>query len=535
MNVITYRIFLEQPLLATQIMGDPNSSVSFNYIPGSLIRGMLIHRYLQQHPELPEQETVHDATCRRLFFDGSTRYLHAYPLLKEGQRSLPLPRSFLRCKSTTEDTATVYNAAHEDFDREEAEEDGQLQPVGGAFCLLNGEDLSLCSPPLTRLTVHVQRDRKKGRATAKSGEVFQYEALSAGQWFGGVVLVDTVEDAATVSALFDGPVWLGRSRSAGYGKVLIEVEATDPGDTWREIEGVVPSLTENAAVTMTLLSDTILRDEDGMHARTLTTAILERYLGVKIADLDATRSFSALTVSGGFNRTAQTPLAQSYSLAAGSTVSFTLAQPLDKAEIIRLEARGIGERRTEGFGRIVLNWLETDSFAPGKAEPYQVRYRRNKLSPLSQALAQQMARRMLDQQLEEQIASFVRDHVEPHADQFPANSQLGRVRVFLRRAARTGAPLATILQALDTFQSAGRQQFERTRIDNTSLWNWLRELLADPPQRDVWQQIWPDQSTWPQVAGERAPVDAARTHAVTRQLIEATLTAAARKRKEARR
>ena len=32
----------EQPLLLTSLQGDPNSSVSFSYIPGSVVRGALI-------------------------------------------------------------------------------------------------------------------------------------------------------------------------------------------------------------------------------------------------------------------------------------------------------------------------------------------------------------------------------------------------------------------------------------------------------------------------------------------------------------
>ena len=42
MKAITYTITLEQPVLVTSLDGDPNSGVAFDYIPGSVIRGMII-------------------------------------------------------------------------------------------------------------------------------------------------------------------------------------------------------------------------------------------------------------------------------------------------------------------------------------------------------------------------------------------------------------------------------------------------------------------------------------------------------------
>jgi len=146
-------------------------------------------------------------------------------------------------------------------------------------------------------------------------------------------------------------------------------------------------------------------------------------------------------------------------------------------------------------------------------------------------MAQQMARRLLDLEVEQRIARFTRDYVEPQALQMPANSQLGRVRVLLRRAARAGAPLATVRQRLGAFQAAGRQQFERARLTNTNLWDWLGGLLADPPSRDVWSEIALPQDAWPKVAGQRAEANQVLTRTVTLQLIEATLTAASRERK----
>ena len=530
MKVIRYRIYLEQPLLATQILGDPNSSVSFGYLPGSLVRGMLIHRYRQGRPELAEDAVAHDEACRRLFFNGETRYLHAYPLTDDGQRSLPTPLALLRRKGDPEEDAPTYNAARPNFHPLQAAGDDMLKPVDAPFCLIDDDELTLYEPQPNRLTVHVAREPKKGRATANGGAVFQYEALSAGQWFSGVVLANDDADVTTINTLLSGPAWLGRSRSAGYGQVRFELDG-DPPDPWREVGGSALSFAADQPVTLTLLSDAILRDGQGAYALTLDKAILEAYLGVAISAFHPERSFSATTLSGGFNRTAQAPLAQSYSLVAGSTITFTPAQLLDATLVAQLEAEGIGERRAEGYGRIAFGWLTQEGLTAAKGKSYSARVRSAGLTPASQATAQQMARRLLDLEVEQRIARFTRDYVELQALQMPANSQLGRVRVLLRRAARAGAPLATVRQRLGAFQAAGRQQFERARLTNTNLWDWLGGLLADPPSRDVWSEIALPQDAWPKVAGQRAEANQVLTRTVTLQLIEATLTAASRERK----
>ena len=46
MKAITFSLTTQQPLLATSFQGDPNSDVSYSYIPGSMIRGAVIGRYM---------------------------------------------------------------------------------------------------------------------------------------------------------------------------------------------------------------------------------------------------------------------------------------------------------------------------------------------------------------------------------------------------------------------------------------------------------------------------------------------------------
>ena len=113
MKAIILTLQAQQPILATSFEGDPNSDVSYSYIPGSMIRGAVIRRYMQQKKLCSLK--LADEKVRRLFFDAnSTRYLNAYLQSQEKKRTLPLPLSWFKDKNAELDKdspVTVYRDA----------------------------------------------------------------------------------------------------------------------------------------------------------------------------------------------------------------------------------------------------------------------------------------------------------------------------------------------------------------------------------------------------------------------------------------
>jgi CRISPR-associated protein Csx10 len=552
MKVILYRIYLEQPLLATQMQGDPNSSVSFDYIPGSLMRGMLVNRYIERH-KLAETDILSNPDCRRLFFSGETRYLHAYPLTSNEHRSLPTPLSLFKHKTAefeNKSMVSIYNMGHEeltDEERQDAEEEEALKSVNQNFWLPTDESNINLYKVQHQLAVHVFRQRSKGRATREQGAVFQYDALAPGQWFAGVILVDTDADATTIGDLLQPDIaWMGRSRSANYGQVRITLDPNIKSD-WREIGSTYQSISAKSYVTLTLLSDTLLRDQDGQPVATLAhqpiaheptsedsrllleDTILSAYLGVRVL-IDCNHSFTASIQVGGFNRAWRLPLQQTYALRAGSVIVLETQEALDISTIRHLEQQGIGERRAEGYGRIVFNYDLDIQLDAHFGELFSQREETKALSPTAQTLAQRMAKQLLEQQVEQGITLFVRDEVIQRAgviDNMPKNSQLGRLRVPVRRALITN-DLAVVRVELDQFESTARRQFENARIQNVSLWDWLNDLLMEPDM--VWNKIALSDDQLPAIAGHKAEKDDALASNTVLRLIEAVLTAPARER-----
>jgi CRISPR-associated protein Csx10 len=539
MKVVTYHILLEQPLLATQLLGDPNSSVSLPYVPGSLVRGMLVHRYLERE-QLPDTGDVFaHAECRRLFFDGAVRYLNAYPLVEGGYRAVPTPLALLKRKKDELDKdrqeLDLYNSSHADAGNEERrdfEDEDSAQIVDIPFCHIDSdEEIRLYRLNPRRVAVHVLRDRTKGRATREKGAVFQYEALAEDQWFGGAILVDNDNDAALIEALLKqrDVAWLGRSRSANYGRVKIkDVKVLD---TWREIGGAIASA--GNTITLNLLSDTLLRNNTGQHIAALDDATLSAYLGVQVRIVEQ-RTTTQPTNVGGYNRTWRLPLPQAPALKAGSVVVFTTTGAFDAQRMAELERHGIGERCVDGFGRVAFNWqMELHMQAKaGKLFNPTVALQPT-LSTVAQRTAQHMARRLLEQRIDEAIQMYLQDHVRKDLGKMPANSQLGRVRVPVRQTLNAAEiDMQRLRSNLDQFKDVSRRQFQNARFDGASLWEWLNTLVAEPPtnldQADIWQKLRITNSSLPTIGGQKAALDQDMTYRTGLRLIEAVFVALSR-------
>ena len=544
MPALTFTIALQQPLLSTALLGDPNSTVSHSYIPGSALRGLFAHSYLRQKRLADGSD---DASFRPLFLDGQVRFLNAYPLSASGERLLPTAAGLFMRKGDDGGAYALYNASHASADtaaRRNFLGQERAKSVSRPFCHLEGTTLHLHKAAHT-LAIHVQRDRPKGRAWIEGaglpgetphGTVFQYEALAANQWFGAAIVTDDEAHLEQIHALFvEGAFWLGRSRSANYGRVTLSQPV--PDNTWREVpSGATPVGDE---WTLALLSDTILRDQEGQAVTFPTSAVMSAYLGTNVS-LIADRTFTQPTIVGGFNRTWRTPTLQSYALQAGGVIAFRAAKPLDSALVRRLEQQGIGERRAEGFGRLAFNWLparelhghEQNNYQP--AQPPREPASSSALSEQERGLAKQMADRLLDQAIDGAITRFVQSHVWPlvtiTSDAMPSNSQLARLRVLVRQMLPL-ADVAAVKRQFAAFRPAAMGGYERARFRGTSLKEWIERLLNTP--NGVWAQLFADES-WIDacVVAQQRPTLTEKANATVLRLLSAVLAAPARKRND---
>lgn len=515
MIALPLRITLQEPLLATSLEGDPNSATSYPFIPGSLIRGALATWYWKTR-QLADLAV--DETARRLFLAGTTRFLNAYPLDREGHRTLPVPLSWMKEKGS-KPPARIYDwsLGRENTDLE------QPKTLNNPFCRLADGVVELCTP-LRRFNVHTQRDRKMGRATGKSGAVFRYESLAPGQIFGAVILFDHETDVGLLHPLLaDGTMLLGGSHGAGYG--LVAVEAEEPQSNWREINRPLADIPAGETFILTLLSDALVRNENGQYTTTLTQEMLAYWLdvrSVKIHDI-----FKRSGVIGGFNRKWGLPLPQTSVIRAGSVFVLKSDKPVTAAAITSLESHGIGYRRTEGFGRVVINWHSEEELWLQKIEPEAQIEQPRLLAGESLALAQQMARRLLQRKVDGKLTDYINDlRFQPRGIR---PSQLARLRVIARSAQRDN-DTERVLDWLRDFQPTARKQFESARVRGDRLLDWLNARLTNPPS--VWTQISLQQDSLSAIGQERAELTEELAREVTLRLIDGVLARAIKEVKD---
>lgn len=505
MNAVIFNLRLLQSVLVGQVgAGEENSNTSLDFIPGSAIRGALAQAWRRSHDINHEDLAAHPDGAR-LFLSDRTRFLHAYPIHRLGDRMLPRPLSWRIQKGTSEDASTVlYDFAARIRVPPDPPGEKPDKPAlpSGAFCWRTQDDIELVKPD-RHDAAHNASDARMVKREGLS-TVFRYDALAEGQVFGGVILADQPEDVTVLLALLNGALLsIGGSRSAGYGMVRIENAQARPN--WSEYEP--DDMGNGGAIRVTLLSDAIVRDPaTGQWAESVAP------IASGASPIGAYRQVHAV---GGFNRTAGLPLPQALAIAAGSVFVFpagSLSPALQKQWL----TDGIGERRNEGYGRVAINWHVAAAFKLVKSRPPKPPAR-PALSAESTALAKRMANRLLSAEVEHRMLAQLSNLVVRKP---PRNAQLSRLRIVTRNAKEA----ADIQKHIAELKTTARTQLHRAWIAfgdekgaETRLDGWLSTYLKT---EDLWKDFLVPPNM-PAVAGQAAEANDALKFEYSKQFLDA--------------
>lgn len=509
-----YRLTLRSPAIVATPSGDPNSAATQVFIAGGSIRGAMAARLLAAGVAGDSDD------FRRLILSGDFRYLHAYPELCEA-RALPRPLSW-RAEKYDSDLGVDLAAFGGELENGSSDGPGgadwpakPLAEVRGLFTAATVRDAtrSVMTPRIGS-RIHQQRDRVQGRPwkdlqDRRYGAIFAYEYLEADQVFRGVieVLPEAAEEIDRIQELLAArPLLVGRSRRAGYGgEAAIEIVGTSEAEYVGASDAIVDDVAAGSRFRVLLTSAYIGRDAS---TGQLDPSALERELCDALGGrVTVERRRLAFEIVGSFNCKWRLEVPQALAVSAGTIVVLKATDAISASRFREVEHAGLGERRTEGYGRALfladstdqgvfrLDHVEIDgdSSLDAREDRASAQPENRQLERLEQRIILAAAREALSQIATAGIADLPQETI-------PSNSLLGRLRTLFRgvvdeaSAGRALGRLRTWCGADEepgrSLQAPARKQLERCKLPgNGTLGRWLGLLASATTGEAGWVAI----------------------------------------------
>jgi len=474
MKGLYYQIWLDAPAIFSVLQGEPNSAYSQDYVPGSVIRGLVIYASQAQ-----ANKADHDAITQQ-FFSDDICFLNANPVdLETNSRTLVAPLSWRRPKHGG---GSIVDVALRANDEHSAVKMKSLK----SYVVNQGQAVRLTSIAHV-INVHNQRSRRKEDAPL----VYRYDALDSGQLFEGRVLCQDDNQLAHLVQVFQrlGRVQIGRARGAGYGSVIFSLveDGTDPDKAWVEGDYQTESIDHHGehVHVFTLFSDVIGRNQDGEYRpdqETLRQIFASAGLSFT-ADQIVFASLDTVTV-GGFNRKWGIHRPQVPAFAKGS-VLVVKDLAADAGTLIRVLQQGIGDRRNEGFGRIGVNWqraleLMVESNKSAAAMP-NFDGIPDVLPDHAENLWQRVTRYISEVRDERTFAADVYSDKRFQLHGEIKVAQLARLRYAIADELRKSDPKVSVVTDFlgDIQGKYAADEYEKARLGTVPLDRWLRSIIRD--------------------------------------------------------
>ena len=392
------------------ILTDPNRSdgnfgKTYGFIPGSAVRGAVIEAVSAQDPAWFEAHKT------ALLGDG-VRFLDAFPIRDPARPPLPSIRGFYEDKEETRLESVVINGEFET---------GLKRARLGTFCAPDGETLRYWSASAGGAT-RIQRETE-----GKQQEIFQVQALDAGQEFEGCILLEDPALGPVLTQALGRTVWLGADRYAGYGKC--EITLLDPvlRPAWQDAYGFGDGEAPGEELYLLAFSPLTMLDAFGEPCG-LDELQLGEKLGVK--EVQILYCATAMFQSGGYNRAWQcrAPSARFYD--RGSLFHLKCRPAPTLEALRRVEAEGLGIRRAEGFGQVVF-------LPPARIEGLKTKQGPEQKAGTARSLSPQA-------QLRRARYIWVMAHTDGLRDCGLSKSQVGTIQTLCQKAIAQGGVLTEL-------------------------------------------------------------------------------------------
>ena len=327
---LRYVLKNEEPLrIADDSTRQSGQSDSLRYISGSAIQGYIVSLLCARG----DFEKI-----KKELFSKEIAYLNAY-LTTEEHTLIPSPKGFYEDKSIVEGEKSIQNVVKDgEFS------DGMKRAGLGSFAFIKDNCIHYYN-------VNMAADMKNliNPGENQKRSIFRNDMISAGQYFEGYIRLGASEQVnSLIESLFkEGQtLHLGNARKSGMGACrIIKSEKIN------ELPWQGEAFRSESSCYMMILSDTAMRNDKGEICG-LDLITLQKLMGVE--DLNVEFASTSVRSVHGYNRTWKTKLPIVKAYEAGSVFHFTYNGVLEKKNMQDICDRGIGIRRTEGFGRVMF-------------------------------------------------------------------------------------------------------------------------------------------------------------------------------------
>lgn len=341
MLYIRYILKNVEPLRITNGDTSQNNQIdTLTYISGMTIRGAVIQAMaekLEKKLERTEWESI-----RRELFSNRVSYLNAYPIVKKGKKWIelvPSPKGFYENKESSKEE----KKAIENILKDGTVKGGQKRAALGRYCYMEKNTIKF-----TNVELGSDMRIRIGNSTEEK-TIFRGQYMTQNQMFCGYIAVQNETLCKQIFELFQqNYLLLGNGRSAGMGKCEILLKEITHHLSYEcySIQSARPE-----SCYLYLLSNTVMCKENG-ELTGIDLPTLERQLGVE--QLQIQLCATSAVKNNGYNRIWDAKLPEMLMYEMGSVFRLTYHGVLETEQAITILEEGIGIRRNEGFGRVLI-------------------------------------------------------------------------------------------------------------------------------------------------------------------------------------
>lgn len=429
MRAFLVRLRAEEPLVITSGSAESMSHETLGHIPGNMLLGAFAAIWKRAHPDVDPDDCP---DFQRLFL-GGVSWGAAVPLCSE-EAGVPVPRCYMRIKNRRglpragekADGHVVVNMLRIGDDDELPEllrkrkilgpEDVvKLKKIGAAFM---GRKNMRLAEERRGWNIHVTLG---SRRSALDGHLFGYSSIISGTGFLCRIVCRDGETEQALRELLTGTscFHVGRSRSAGYGRVRL-LEFAEEGRDTKEMKLAAEQETAIYLHSHYMPSPSWLSPVESLLAE------LELVCGGKP---ELKKLFCSYVNVQGYNALWQKPRASRMALEQGSVLLCAFDREVQLPRRFML-----GADQAEGYGRMELEPEFLASLFPAVPENCATASRPAAVTPVRSPMWNNVRRRAVNSLCEERACELLRqddwqEFVKTAAEnEHPGASQRGNIR-----------------------------------------------------------------------------------------------------------